>query len=105
MCRAFTGLPSERLRRSVCAKQAGSGSTSSTGSRPYWARRDRLECRAVMVKCQMLVSEDVLLETVGMDAAPNFGGEVVVGGKAYVVEAPPSDLVKGEATVYVGRVA
>ena len=47
----------------------------------------------------------MLLETVEMDAAPNRGGEVVVGGKAYAVAAPPSDVVKGEATVYVGRVA
>ena len=59
-----------------------------------------------MVKCQIrLVSEDVLLETVEMDAAPNLGDEVLVGGEAYVVAAPPSEVVEDEAIVYVSRVA
>ena len=59
-----------------------------------------------MVKCQIrLVSEDVLLETVEMDATPNLGAEVLVGGKAYVVAAPPSEVVEDEAIVYVSRVA
>lgn len=59
-----------------------------------------------MIKCQIrLVNEDVLLETVELDAAPNLGDEVVVSGGAYVVAAPPSDVVEGEATVYVSKVA
>lgn len=59
-----------------------------------------------MVKCQIrLVSEDVLLETLERDAAPNLGEEVLVGGEAYVVAAPPSEVVEGEAIVYVSRVA
>lgn len=59
-----------------------------------------------MPKCQIrLVSEDVLLETVEMDAAPNLGDEVLVGGEAYVVAAPPSEVIDDEAIVYVSRVA
>lgn len=59
-----------------------------------------------MVRCQIrLVSEDVLLETVEMDAAPNLGDEIVVGGRAYVVAAPPSAVVADEAIVYVSQVA
>lgn len=59
-----------------------------------------------MVKCQIrLVSEDVLLETQELDAAPNLGDEIVVGGEAYVVAAPPSDVIEGEAIVYVSKVA
>ena len=59
-----------------------------------------------MVRCQIrLVSEDVLLETQERDAVPNMGDEVVVGGEAYVVAAPPSDVVGGEAIVYVAKVA
>ena len=59
-----------------------------------------------MLRCQIrLVSEDVLLETIEMDAAPNLGDEVLVGGEAYVVAAPPSEVVEDEAIVYVSRVA
>ncbi len=59
-----------------------------------------------MVKCRIrLVSEDVLLETVEMDAAPNLGDEVFVGGEAYVVAAPPSEVIEDETVVYVSRVA
>ena len=59
-----------------------------------------------MLKCQIrLVSEDVLLETIEMDAAPSLGDEVLVGREAYVVAAPPSEVVEDEAIVYVSRVA
>ena len=59
-----------------------------------------------MLRCQIrLVSEDVLLETIEMDAAPNLVDEVLVGGEAYVVAAPPSEVVEDEAIVYVSRVA
>lgn len=58
-----------------------------------------------MLRCQIrLVSEDVLLETIELDAAPNLGDEVLVGGETYVVAAPPSDVVDGEVTVYVSSV-
>lgn len=59
-----------------------------------------------MVTCQIrLVSEDVLLETRELNAAPSLSDEIVVGGEAYVVAAPPSEVVDGEAIVYVAKVA
>ena len=57
-----------------------------------------------MVRCQIrLLSEDVLLETRELDAVPNLGDEVVAGGEAYVVAAPPSAVVGDEAIVYVAK--
>ena len=37
--------------------------------------------------------------------APSLGAEVLVGGEAYVVAAPPSEVIEGETVVYVSRVA
>ncbi len=59
-----------------------------------------------MVTCQIrLVREDVLLETQELDAVPTMGDEVIAGGEGYVVAAPPSEVVNGEAIVYVAKVA
>lgn len=59
-----------------------------------------------MVKCEIrLVSADVLLDTRELDAVPTLGDEVIAGGEGYVVAAPPSEVVNGEAIVYVAKVA
>lgn len=59
-----------------------------------------------MVRVQVrLISEDVLLEIQEMDAVPSIGDEVLVGGEVYYTAAPPSDVIDGEAIIYVGKVA
>ncbi len=59
-----------------------------------------------MVECQIrLVSADVLLDTQELDTVPTLGDEVIVGGEAYVVAAPPSEVVGAEAIVYVAKPA
>lgn len=59
-----------------------------------------------MIRCQIrLVSEDVRLETRALDAVPTMGDEVVIAGEGYVVAAPPSEVVNGEAIVYVAKPA
>lgn len=58
-----------------------------------------------MVTCQIrLVGEDVLLETREMDAVPGIGEEVIVGGVVYQTATTPSDVISGEAVVYVKKV-
>jgi len=59
-----------------------------------------------VVTCQIrLVSEDVLLETREMDALPNLGDEIFVEGEVYHTATPPSEVIAGEAIVYVSKVA
>ena len=57
-----------------------------------------------MVRVQVrLISEDVLLEIQEMDAVPSIGDEILVGNEAYYTAAPPSEVIDGEAVVYVSK--
>lgn len=57
-----------------------------------------------MTNCEFrLVSEDVLLERREVETLPQVGDEVILAGEAYVVAAPPSDIVAQAATVYVRK--
>lgn len=55
-----------------------------------------------MISCEFrVISEDLLLERREVETLPQLGDEVIIGGEAYVVAAPPSDVVAQAATVYV----
>lgn len=57
-----------------------------------------------VINCEFrLISEDVLLERREVETLPQVGDEVLLSGEAYVVAAPPSDIVAQAATVYVRK--
>ena len=59
-----------------------------------------------MITCQIrLVSEDVLLETRGMDAVPGIGDEIVIEGEVYQTATTPADVIDDAAIVYVKKAA
>lgn len=58
-----------------------------------------------MVTCQIrLVGADALLETREMEAVPDIGEEIVIGGEVYQTATTPSDIINDEAVVYVKKV-
>lgn len=59
-----------------------------------------------MVTCQIrLVGADALLETREMEAVPDLGTEIMIGGEAYQTAATPSDVIDNTAVVYVKKVS
>ena len=86
---------------------SGGFMTVSYSQTQFAAHRYKSTVKGVgMVTCQVrLVSEDVLLETREMDTLPSLGDEIVIEGEVYYTAAPPSEVINGEAIVYVSKVA